>query len=201
MAKSNFFVPKIEMLGLQADGKGVQPGNEKLRAFLEYPTPTCEKELDQFECITTYLRKFISGQADHFRIIHKAVAKVPELGQQKRGSEKRRIKVHMKESGFHWSEEADRSFRRFKGAVLENTCYRGDPARHYHLASDFSGLAYRGVLFQLTDQPVGAVMSSKLVGAMRIIQFISKKFLDTEAHYHTTEWEALVIVWCLEETR
>jgi len=44
-------------------------------------------------------------------------------------------------------------------------------------------------------------MSSKLMGAMRIIQFISKKFLDAETHYHTTEQEALVIVRCLEETR
>ena len=44
-------------------------------------------------------------------------------------------------------------------------------------------------------------MSSQLVGAMRIIQFISKKFLDAETHYHTTEREALAIVQCLEETR
>jgi len=58
-------MPKIEMLGLQADGNGICPGNDKLRAFRNYPTPTCEKELDQFEYMTTYLRKFIPGQADH----------------------------------------------------------------------------------------------------------------------------------------
>jgi len=55
--------------------------------------------------------------------MRKAVAKVPELDQQKRGSEKRRIKVHMKEIGFHWSEEADQSFRSLKRAVLENACH------------------------------------------------------------------------------
>ena len=44
-------------------------------------------------------------------------------------------------------------------------------------------------------------MSTKLVGAMRIIQFVSKKFLDAETRYHTTEREALAIVRCLEETR
>jgi len=60
-AKSHFFMPKMEMLGLQADGKGVRPGNEKLRTFSEYPTPTCERELDQFEYMTTYLRKFNPG--------------------------------------------------------------------------------------------------------------------------------------------
>jgi len=55
--------------------------------------------------------------------MRKTVAKVPELDQQKRGSEKRRIKVHMKEIGFHWLEEADRSFRSIKRAVLENMCH------------------------------------------------------------------------------
>jgi len=107
----------------------------------------------------------------------------------------------MREIGFTWSEEADLSFRSVKKAVLENACHGGDPARQYHLACDASGFAYGGVLFQLADQPVGTVMSSKLVGAMRIIQFILKKFLDAETRYHTTEWEALAIVRCLEETR
>jgi len=37
--------------------------------------------------------------------MRKAVAKVPELDQQKWGSEKRRIKVHMKEIGFYWLED------------------------------------------------------------------------------------------------
>jgi len=90
--------------------------------------------------------------------------------------------------------EADRSFRGVKRAVLESACHGGDPTPQYYLACDASGFAYGGVLFQLMDQPVGTVMSSKLVGAMRIIQIISKKFLDAETRYHTTEWEALAII-------
>jgi len=43
-------------------------------------------------------------------------------------------------------------------------------------------------------------MSSKLVGSMWIVPFISKKFLDAETQYHTTEREALAIIRCLEET-
>jgi len=60
-AKSHFFMPKIKLLGLQADGNGIWPGNGKLNAFRDYLAPTCEKELDQFEYMTTYLRKFIPG--------------------------------------------------------------------------------------------------------------------------------------------
>jgi len=72
-------MPKIEMLGLQAKGNGIRPGNDKLIAFRNYPTPTCEKESDQFEYITTYLRKFIPGRPDQFRIMCKSVIKIPEL--------------------------------------------------------------------------------------------------------------------------
>jgi hypothetical protein len=36
---------------------------------------------------------------------------------------------------------------------------------------------------------------------MRLVQCISKKFLDAETRYHTTEQEALTIVRCLEEVR
>jgi len=105
-AKSHFFMPKIEMLGLQVDGRGVRPGNDKLKVFSEYPTPTCEKELDQFEYMTTYLRKFIPGRVDHFRIMRKAVTKVPELDQKQKGPDQKqkgpdqkRDKVRMREIG------------------------------------------------------------------------------------------------------
>ena len=72
-------MPKIEMLGHQADGNRIRPGNDKLRVFKNYPTPTCEKELDQYDYMTTCLRKFIPGRADQFWIMRKLVFKIPEL--------------------------------------------------------------------------------------------------------------------------
>jgi len=184
-AKSHFFMPKIEMLGLQAGGEGIRPGNDKLRAFREYPAPTCEKGLDQFEYMTTYLRKFIPGRANHFRTMRKSVIKVLELEKTKKAEKKPKIK--MREIGFQWTDEAETSFQVVKRSVLTNACHGGDPARQYHLACDASGFAYGGVLFQLADHPVGMIMSPKMVGSMRVVQFISKKFLDAETRYHTTE--------------
>jgi len=79
-------------------------------------------------------------------------------------------KVKMREIGFKWSEEAEKSFQVVKCSVLANTCHGGDPDRQYHLACDASRFAYGGVLFQLAaEHPVGTVMSLKLVGSMRII--------------------------------
>ena len=211
-AKSYFLIPKTEMLGLQADGNGIRPGNDKLRAFRNYPTPTGEKELDQFEYMTTYLRKFVPGRVDHIRILRKSVIKIPELAavctaenaaesnaaktkaaemkaakNQNKAVGNRRMadkrKVKMREIGFKWSEEEEKPFQVVKRSVLANACHGGDPDRQSHLARDASGFAYGGVLFQLAaEHPVGTVMSSKLVGSMRIVQFTSAKKLKVEVY-------------------
>jgi len=39
------------------------------------------------------------------------------------------------------------------------------------------------------------------VDKVRLVQCISKKFLNAETRYHTTEREVLAIVRCLEEVR
>jgi len=118
----------------------------------------------------------------------------------RRMADKRKVK--MREIGFRWSEEAEESFQVVKRSVLENACHGGDLDRLYHLACDALEFAYGGVLFQIAaEYPVGMIMSPKIVRSRRIIQFISKKFLDAETRYHTTEREALAIVRCLEETR
>jgi hypothetical protein len=101
-AKSHFFMPRIEMLGLQADSEGVRPSHGKLEAFREYPSPSCEKELDQFEYMTTYLRKFIPGRADHFRKMRTAVITVPEFDMTATSKPARR-KVRMKTVDFQWN--------------------------------------------------------------------------------------------------
>ena len=295
--KSHFFMESISMLGFSADGSGLRPNDSKLKALGDYPTPRTEAELDSFIHMTTYLRKFIPGRAEHVRIMQTAIKKVPEtvldeakrrenldkarrwrerkqrLGQKPgwrslgtgipaRGppvarpfksrmpapgqpapgqpvagtaetlmsrtlapgqpvagtpvaetpvtgmagapvagmSTKRR--TVFKSVGFQWNREADISFRSVKAAILSNACHGGDPTRQYHLSCDASQYAYGGVLFQLVGEEPGAILSSpKMVDKVRLVQCISKKFLDAETRYHTTEREALAIVRCLEEVR
>jgi len=111
-------------------------------------------------------------------------------------------KTVFKSVGFQWNREADISFRSVKAAILSNACHGGDPTRQYHLSCDASQYAYGGVLFQLVGAEPGAILSSpKMVDKVRLVQCISKKFLDAKTRYHTTEREALAIVRCLEEVR
>jgi len=128
-------------------------------------------------------------------------AGAPLSGEPKTGMTAKR-KTVFKSVGFQWNCEADLSFKTVKAAILKNACYGGDPIRQYHLSCDASQYAYGGVLFQLVGEEPGTILSSpKLVDKVRLVQCISKKFLDAETRYHTTEREALAIVRCLEEVR
>ena len=226
--------------------------------------------------MTTYLRKFILGRAEHVRITQTAIKKVPEtvldeakrrdnLGKARKWRERKqrlgqkpgwmslapgqpvavmlmsrtlvpgppvaeppmtrkpepgapvaatpvsktpairmpaKRKTVFKSAGFQWNPEADLSFRAVKAAILNNACYGGDPTRQYHLSCDASQYAYGDVLFQLVAEDPGTILASpKLVDKVMLVQCISKKFLDAETRYHTTEREALAIVRCLEEVR
>ena len=51
------------------------------------------------------------------------------------------------------------------------------------------------------EEPGTILSSPKLVDKVRLVQCISKKFLNAETRYHTTEREVLAIVRCLEEVR
>jgi hypothetical protein len=127
-------------------------------------------------------------------------APIPDNHRSAGGASKRR--TIFKSVGFEWNPGADWSFRSVRAAILNNASYRGDPTRQYHLSYDASQYIFRGVLFQLVGEDPGMVLSSsKLIDEVRLVQSISKKFLDAKTHYHTTEWEALAIVRYLEEVR
>ena len=128
-------------------------------------------------------------------------ARAPSSGEPKPGMTAKR-KTVFKSVGFQWNHEANLSFKTVKAAILKNACYGGDPTLQYHLSCDTSQYTYGGVLFQLVGEEPRTILSSlKLVDKMRLVQFILKKFLDTETCYHTTKREVLAIVRCLEEVR
>jgi hypothetical protein len=130
--------------------------------------------------------------------MYTAVRKDPEWEPAKKGA---RRSLKLKTVGFEWNDQARTSFEYIKESILNNACYGGDPSIQYHLATDPSDYAYGGVLFQIPGCPAGTVFNKTLVPEMQIVQFISKKFLDAETRYHTTEREALAVVHGLQEAR
>lgn len=188
--KSLFFQRSIKMLGFAGSGTGeLRASLDKVGAIRKYPRPQREEEVERYLNITTYLKQWIPGRVEYARILKSAVI----WG---RGHNGARIPM-----GVAWNEAHEEAFHHIKSSIQENVILGGDPEVQYHLATDASGLAVGGVLFQLVGVPHGAIAHRRHRTKERIIMFVSKVLSPAETRYHTTEREALAVVRCLEEVR
>ena len=71
-AKRGFFLEKINPLGIVQKIEGLRPSEDKVAAIRDYPRRTNFDELNKFVWMTTYLRHFIPGRADHVQILKQA---------------------------------------------------------------------------------------------------------------------------------
>jgi hypothetical protein len=208
-AQSSFLMPRVNGLKFVGGPLGLRPSADKVKAIRDYPVPTNEAEIDKLFFMTTYIRKFIPGQAEYARIMKEAVVRISESlpgsgcvnspGGEGRRSGKR--KLLMKAIGFERKKEPQDAFDAIKHAIINNACWGGDPTYQYHLATDASAYAYGGVLFQLPALPTRTKLEKGNRDEMQIIQFVSKSFTDPETRYHTTEREGLAVIRCLDEVR
>ena len=201
-SKCGFFLDKINPLGYSSDGSGLRPSQDKVKAIRDYPQPTNPMEVEAFLHMTIYLRQLIPGRAEHSRILKKAITYRPlykEMNQSAQASKRGKpVKIAC---GIKWGQEQEESFQAVKEAIIKNVVFGGDDSKQYHLMTDASTHALGGVLFQLPGLPAGSRLTLSTRSEMKIVMFISKRFLETETRYSTTEREALAILRCLEEVR
>jgi len=201
--KCGCFLDKLEPLGYSSNGSGLRPSLDKVGAIRDYPRPTNLNELEAFIYMTIYLRQFIPGRAEHARILKDAIIyRALHHSEKNRSTQTTKRGKSVKVAcGLKWGQEQESSFKAVKKAIVSNVVYGGDDSKQYHLMTDASLHALGGVLFQLSDSPVGTNLTPATRPEMRIIMFISKRFLPAETRYSTTEREALAILRCLEEVR
>lgn len=209
--KTKFFTKDIEILGHEIKGcerkellgsetrenikgVGLKPSVDKISKFANFPIPTNEKEVDQFLYMTTYLKRYIPGRAEHAKILKESIKWEVKLNHVT--GKKERVKT-----GWYWGEKQQRSFDHIRDSVSLNTCVGGDPDIQYHLTCDASQAGIGAVLFQLRDVPPGTIMTRKTFERACIVMFISQKLSDTEQRYQNTEREALAVLRGLEEAR
>jgi len=101
--------------------------------------------------------------------------------------------------GFNRGSDQQRSCEHRRRSILSNAVYGGQERQQYHLSTDVSKSALRGVLFQLVNQLPGTVSSPKNRKDQPIIMFISKPVTGAEMRDSTMEREALAVVRCLVE--
>ena len=155
--KSAFAMDEVECLGFSGSPTGLRPDETKLKAIRDYPTPESAEEIDNFLFMTTYLRKLISGRAEHACRMKDGIQTTPEwrikAGTNKDGTPKRTMTKMV--TRFVWGPVQEEALSSIKRAIIHNACWGGDPRFQFHLATDASKLAYGGVLFQIPTQPVG----------------------------------------------
>lgn len=71
--KTRFFSTNIDLLGYELRGGGLRPSMDKVAKIRDFPTPRNETELNSFLYMTTYLKRFIPGRADHAQKMKEAL--------------------------------------------------------------------------------------------------------------------------------
>ena len=202
--KSRFFLDRIRPLGFVLKGEGLRPSEDKIAAIRDYPRPKNLDEVNRFLWMTTYLRHFIPGRADH-AVVLKAAAELEskeEWHERDVGKKDNKGRIHRgprRVVNWDWGEDQERSFAALKTAVVERAVFGGDERKQYHLATDASRTGIGGVLFQLIDCEPGTRISTNNRKNMRIVMFISLRLTGAETRYSTTEQETLAVLRCLKE--
>ena len=166
-------VPTVEFLGHIISEHTFTPNNAAIQAILDLREPRTLKEANKFLGGLAYYRKFVARFAHMAAPIHK----VTNLTRANR---------HL----FQWTDEQSSAFFDLK-RMLTTELYLQFPVDGYplHLATDASGIATCGVLFQ------------EIGGERRNIFYHSKVLPSIERKYSVPEQEALAIFQCLQRMR
>ena len=180
LSKCEFFRQEVEFLGHYVGRAGVRMVEGKVAAVERWPTPTTQKQVEQFLGLAGYYRRFI---ADFSRI----AAPLCELcGTLQKGATQRRPP----RKPFEWGEQQQHAFQQLKHAVTSAPCLAiADSQREFIVHTDASGYATGAVLMQRFDQ------------GLRPIAFLSKKMSKAERNYPVHEQELLAILNALKAWR
>ena len=179
-SKCQFFRSEVEFLGHHVGRNGLRMVESKVASVENWPTPTCQSDVEQFLGLAGYYRPFI-------RDLSKIAAPLAALtGRLRKGKGVRPAgggkPTHTRRKAWHWGEREDASFQAVKAAITRAPCLAiADPSKSYVVHTDASGYATGAVLMQ--DQGHG----------LQPIAFMSKKMNDAERNYPVHEQELLAI--------
>lgn len=170
--KCQFFRSQLKYLGYVVDSCGLRTDPEKVKAILNYPTPSCRKDIKRFLGTATWYRRFVPN----FSTI---AGPLNKLTSSKKGG-----------PPFVWSAEADAAFKRLKECLVSApilSCPDYDKAFEVHTDASNYG--------------VGAMLTQTIDGKEHPIAYMSKSLSAAEKNYSITERETLAVVIALEHWR
>lgn len=170
--KCQFFRSQLKYLGYVVDMNGLRTDPEKVEAILNYPTPTCRKDLKRFLGTATWYRRFVPN----FSTIAGPLNKLTSSNK--------------KAPPFVWTDEADVAFRKLKECLVSApVLVCPDYSLPFEVHTDASNYGVGGMLTQTID------------GVERPVAYMSKSLTGAEKNYSITERETLAVLTALEHWR
>lgn len=170
--KSQFFKNELKYLGYIVDSNGLRSDPTKIKAILEFPTPTNRKEVRKFIGTCSWFRRFIPN----FSTIATPLNKLTSSGKNA--------------PRFFWDKDATLAFNKLKEALVTTPILAcPDYDLPFSVHCDASNFGIGGMLTQIKDD--------KEV----VIAYMSKSLNKNERNYSTTERETLAVISALEHWR
>lgn len=145
----------------------MRPGNKKVRAILEFPTPTDVHTARSFHGLASFFRRFVPG----FATIAAPI-----------------IELFKKDEIFLWDERRNNAFQELKSKLGSQPVvgYFNPNAVRTELHTDASSIGLGAMLLQGD--------SGK---ELKLIYAISRRTSDIEKNYHSSKLELMAIVWSM----
>jgi len=148
---------EVQFLGHVVSSEGIKPDQDKTRAVLNWPQPTCRRELSAFIGLCGYYRRFIGNFSTIARPLHDLLS----------------VK-----SDWSWSTKCKAAFKQLK-ELLTTAPILGYP--------DFGPGAGEFLLdVDASDVAAGAVLSQIQDGRERVLAYGHKTFTKSQRNYCTT---------------
>ncbi|CAB0038971.1 unnamed protein product, partial [Trichogramma brassicae] len=171
LRKCRFGLDEVEYVGLIVGKDGIKPGERKIVAINDFPTPRNEHEIRRFIGMSSYFRRFIRNFAQ-------IAAPLNELLR--------------KDNKFFWGSRQQSAFDEIKSKLSSGPVLipYNPKASRTELHTDASAEGLGAMLFQASADD-----------ELHPVYAISRRTTDVERMYHSTKLELLCIVWAMERLR
>ena len=162
-----------------AEGVGTDPA--KTEAVTSWPTPKTLKDLRSFLGFASYYRRFVPGFAQTAAPLHQLTAEISEKGKKKRSTI----------PSDRWKGECQKAFDALRAALMTAPVLAyPDYTKPFVVETDAS------------DKGLGAVLSQKQDGKLRVIAYASRGLRGAEKNmqnYSSMKLELLALKWAVAE--
>ena len=185
-SKCAFFCSEVEFLGHHVGRNGLRMVENKVAAVQDWPTPTCQSDVEQFLGLAGYYRPFIQDLSKLAAPLAALTGRLRKATGVKPAGGGKPTRTQRKP--WHWGAREGEAFAAVKRAITQAPCLAiADASKPFVVHTDASGYASGAVLMQ--DHGRG----------LQPIEFMSVKMTDAQRNYPVHEQELLAITNALHK--